>query len=578
MANNLYEEAINAAEQIKDAAESKVKQQLVEAMSPKIKTLIERSLMGEEIDEMNDGPTISSSDISNKDPKDSKDSEDPEDPKDPDDSNECGGQLESDIKDECGIGESNIDELSAEAFYAGGSSLQEVEISAESANILRRMIGEKSKRQAAAEKLQELSESIKSLKKAVIIAESSRKSKKVKTQILQAYKILLSELKNIKSSSIIKSDKTLLKEYLRISKEFNNMSRRRKSRNSYLNENLEDLLEMNIFEDDEDLDDTDDDLEDEELDGDQDDQGQDDQDSEDEMDDMSSGDELWDQAKGMTLEELVTQALSGDTEEEAGDTDEEIELEMDDPYGKGARESVEETFEADPMEGIGEIEEDDIPELASESRRSRNGRDLFLEIDENMLKNEITKMRRLREGEASEMASHFGGGSLDKEMFVDVDDGDLNVHAGELGREDVPMPKVEAALRKTMRNNRMLESKIRQYKNAVRGMKTQLSEMNLFNAKLLYANKLMQNRDLSIKQQRHIVESLDEASTLNEAKLLFESLSKSLSKPARSGRNLTEGSNRRTLGSSSRSVQSGSAKPMNESVALDRWATLAGIK
>ena len=52
MANNLYEEAINAAEQIKEAAESKVKQQLVEAMSPKIKTLIERSLMGEEIEEI----------------------------------------------------------------------------------------------------------------------------------------------------------------------------------------------------------------------------------------------------------------------------------------------------------------------------------------------------------------------------------------------------------------------------------------------------------------------------------------------------------------------------------------------
>ena len=69
-----------------------------------------------------------------------------------------------------------------------------------------------------------------------------------------------------------------------------------------------------------------------------------------------------------------------------------------------------------------------------------------------------------------------------------------------------------------------------------------------------------------------------EAGTLNEAKLLFESLSKSLSKPARSGRKLTEGSNRRTLGSSSRPVKSGSAKPMNESVALDRWATLAGIK
>jgi uncharacterized Zn finger protein len=44
MSNNLYEEAINAAEQIKEAAESRVKQQLVEAMSPKIKQLIENSL------------------------------------------------------------------------------------------------------------------------------------------------------------------------------------------------------------------------------------------------------------------------------------------------------------------------------------------------------------------------------------------------------------------------------------------------------------------------------------------------------------------------------------------------------
>ena len=139
------------------------------------------------------------------------------------------------------------------------------------------------------------------------------------------------------------------------------------------------------------------------------------------------------------------------------------------------------------------------------------------------------------------------------------------------------MPKVEAALRKTMRKNRMLEGKVQEYQDAVRGMKTQLTEMNLFNAKLLYANKLMQNRGLSLKQQRHIVESLDEASTLNEAKLLFESLSKSLMKPAPKGRKLSEGANRRTLASASRSTRSAQA-PLNESVALDRWATLAGIK
>jgi hypothetical protein len=86
----------------------------------------------------------------------------------------------------------------------------------------------------------------------------------------------------------------------------------------------------------------------------------------------------------------------------------------------------------------------------------------------------------------------------------------------------------------------------------------------------------MQNRDLSIKQQRNIVESLDEAKTLGEAKILFESLSKSqVTSKRRSGGNLTESTNRRRSSASS-AVRS--AQPINESVALDRWATLAGIK
>ena len=48
--------------------------------------------------------------------------------------------------------------------------------------------------------------------------------------------------------------------------------------------------------------------------------------------------------------------------------------------------------------------------------------------------------------------------------------------------------------------------------------------MNLFNAKLLYVNKLMQNRNVSSKQQRAIVEALDNAKTISEAKLVYESI------------------------------------------------------
>ena len=514
MSNNLYEEAINAAEQIKEAAESRVKQQLVEAMSPKIKQLIENSLM-EEPDEC--GESI-------------------------EEVEECGESIDED--------ESKEEEMDSEE--------DQIEISSESVNILKKMLGQKQKRNAISENLDAVRKGINSLKKAMILAENNKNSAKIKRKFVYAYNNLLQELKNIKSSSIIKTDKTLLKEFLQLSKELNNMSRSR-SRSRYLNENLEDLLEMNLFEEEEEMDldaemDSEDESKEEEM------------DSEEESEKPGSEGVDLGPLEDMSFREVVDAALSG-----ADSGEEEMDLSSLDDDEDEMEEGVDEVYEVEEnLEGLEGVEEMEIEEMEDEGLDEG----LFLEIDENMLKREIKNMRRLREGEAKDMASHFGGGSLDKEMFIDGVD--LNVHADHLGREDVPTPKVEAALRNAVRKNRIVESKNKQYKNALRGMKKQLTEMNLFNAKLLYANKLMQNRDLSIKQQKHIVESLDEAGTLNEAKLLFESLSKSLSRPSRKGGNLNESSSRRVLSSSSRSVKS--AQPINENVALDRWATLAGIK
>ena len=110
-----------------------------------------------------------------------------------------------------------------------------------------------------------------------------------------------------------------------------------------------------------------------------------------------------------------------------------------------------------------------------------------------------------------------------------------------------------------------------EYKKAILSLRKQLTEMNLFNAKLLYANKLMQNRNVTPRQQRSIVEALDNAKTLREAKLLYKSLTSSLNKK---GSTLTEGRNRKVLGSSSRSTRSAGVK---SGVEVDRWAVLAGI-
>ena len=571
MSNNLYEEAINAAELIKEAAEQKVKQQLIEAMSPKIKQLVESNIleMNEDSDECGEG--VEESD------------ELADGVSDADLSAEISQNVESDeAEDESDDDENEVKEDEEEKFLDGLTNLQAGHVSEGTKSVLKKLITEKTKKIALKNKIDEVKEAIQSLKKVLLLSENRKLDNKTIRKIAIIHKNLLSELKNIKRSNILKTDNLLLKEFLQISKEIKNMSRRRSNKRGYLNESIDEILEMNLFEADEDEEETLDSEGDEEAessdseskdmpldmedmsDMDLEEEGEEEEGEEEgEGEDMESGDAEVSKSAAQDAIDTLQSLLDGMDSED--DSDEDMEL-ADDESAMYEIASLFEEDEASDDEGAG-CEGEEGP--ADES-------DEVYEIDESMLRREISRMKALREGDAAAMASHFGGGKAHKEMFVDADElKDLNVHADHLGREDVPSPKVEALIRKVVRNNRMLEGKTQQYKEALRGMKNQLAEMNLFNAKLLYANKLMQNRELSIKQQKHIVESLDNAATLGEAKILFESLSKSLSKTRTSG-NLTEGATRRTLSSSSRPTRS--AQTMNESVALDRWATLAGIK
>ena len=295
--------------------------------------------------------------------------------------------------------------------------------------------------------------------------------------------------------------------------------------------------------------------------------------------------------------------------------DEDEEVEAEDLLGDLAVEFELETPGEEDLGGEGE--EEGGEELGGEEELDLGMEEAY-EIDEATLRRELMRMRRINENDPVDGSgdSSFGGGTAEDEMFVDVDEDTLlNALADELG--DAPVPAAGASLpearrrrlarrnrrlrearaarrRATLRSrrtrgaqrtrrttvnesrqNRALKGKLNEYRSAVGQLRTQLNEMNLFNAKLLFANKLMQNRDLTDKQQRAIVEALDNAKTLNEAKLLYKSLTASLNKRRTgNGRSLTEG-RRRVLASASRSTRS--ASPAGNGVEVDRWALLAGI-
>lgn len=105
-------------------------------------------------------------------------------------------------------------------------------------------------------------------------------------------------------------------------------------------------------------------------------------------------------------------------------------------------------------------------------------------------------------------------------------------------------------------------------------LRKKLAETNLFNAKLLYTNKLLQNEQLTARQKAQVIKQLDSAKTVREAKLVYESLANTL---AGTSKPMTEGKDRQVLGSGSRATRPASTQTLNEGYEAERWAQLAGI-
>jgi hypothetical protein len=107
----------------------------------------------------------------------------------------------------------------------------------------------------------------------------------------------------------------------------------------------------------------------------------------------------------------------------------------------------------------------------------------------------------------------------------------------------------------------------------VKTLRSELNEINLLNAKLLYTNKIFKSKNLTESQKVRVLESFDKACTVKEAKLIFETITVGFkSKPTR---NINE-----NLGRASRSMSAPSMtkRPIVESDEMVmRFQKLAGI-
>ena len=530
MGQNLYQDAIAEARQLREMAEQNAKNVIIDAVTPRIRQLIEQQLVeADEETEMVPDEAM---------PAAGEDASPVAVSTDGGDSGDTSVRVgsEGDVEIEVGGVSISLDTSGADSAPAGGGDLapaaeDDVLLDDAVAEALARVVASSnSSRKKIRGKIRILERRVGLLKEALTFAKGS-KDQKVQLKTAKIFESLAREAVNLRESVIITEQNTnggvLDKARVdAIIKEMKDMSQRN-------NRNIFDFL----FE-----------AEDSQATGRQ---------ALSELDLVLSDEDL----EALGVEDPAEASVDAlDVEVELAGADED-DSEDEDEGGDDAEE-MEEMAEMDEMQEV-------------------------YEIDERTLRNEIKRLRALNESDPVDGSgdSSFGGGDAGDEMFVDVDEEDLlDALEDELG--DAPLPDAGPALpegRRRRRARRISETRKRraerstqrqlnEYKKAAHALKSQLTEMNLFNAKLLYANKLMQNRNLTQKQQRAIVEALDNAKTLREAKLLYQSLTKSLNKVPR--KNLNEGS-LRTLGSSSKSTRSGA--PANSGVEVDRWATLAGL-
>ena len=117
------------------------------------------------------------------------------------------------------------------------------------------------------------------------------------------------------------------------------------------------------------------------------------------------------------------------------------------------------------------------------------------------------------------------------------------------------------------------ESKLNKAYSTIETIKTDLNEVNLLNAKLLYTNKIFRTKNLTESQKVKVLESFDKATNVKEAKLVFETL---LNEVKERKLSVTES---RIGGASKAAGIAPTKKPILEiNDQFARWQHLAGIK
>ena len=219
-------------------------------------------------------------------------------------------------------------------------------------------------------------------------------------------------------------------------------------------------------------------------------------------------------------------------------------------------------------EEMGEEEEIDLENMSEDDLKS------FIEgvIADMVAAGELEG--EMEGGEGEEMESEEEEISID-ELMNGLDE--RKKYGGNKG--DVPAAKrgdkkdtaEEEGVEDYKKKLKEMEAKLEEAYAAIETVKTDLNEVNLLNAKLLYTNKIFKSKNLNESQKVKVLSSFDKATTVGEVKMVFETLNE--------GIKVSKNTIKENLGSASKAMVTPNAKkPIVESNdAFLRMQKLAGI-
>tara|TARA_R100000008_G_scaffold15146_1_gene7340 strand:- start:117 stop:1157 length:1041 start_codon:yes stop_codon:yes gene_type:complete len=244
-----------------------------------------------------------------------------------------------------------------------------------------------------------------------------------------------------------------------------------------------------------------------------------------------------------------------------------------DPADMLQREEVAEELEAltEDEEEV-DLEESDLIELAEEELEEE------IELDEENLAAIIAEMLGSETEELEE--SDVVEPSIEEEETIEaLPAPKRDEKARKLAQESRLLNNKNKQLLKEQKelNNkaRLLQEKVDKYGTVINTLKNKLNESNLTNARLLYQNRILSSVSLNERQKDKIVEAISNATTVEEAKLIFETLQSAVGslKNTKTSESLNEVVTR----SSSAFIPRKEVKPKTDAFS-ERMRRLAGLK